>query len=799
MKNMQKIGVRIALPIAAATVIFSLALYVIAGRTIGRLMTSNLDHLGRSKAADIATSEKRIAGEMLAQAALFSRAKPVLAAYNTAHQGKLSDAGDPQMELARQQLREYFASIEKGFKENNNGSALRLHFHVPPARSLLRVWKKDQNKSDDLTSFRETVTAISGGGHQRIVGVEVGRGGFEIRGIAPILAENGTYLGSVESLSSYDPLVQYGVSNDQEHIAVYMNKAYLNIATELQDAAKHPIIGDSFVFVSSSNRQITDKIVSPEMLAGGQAGLRMARINDYYTTLFPIKDFSGKQVGVMAFVYNAAELYKQARQIEQGLIGLCLALLLAVIVPLLFSVRSVTIPIARTAAMLKDIAEGEGDLTSRLKILKHDEVGELAQWFNIFLDKLERIVRDFGSKAHSLRLSSDDLSAIAGQMAHTTQDSLAKSARVALGSEAMSGNMSSVAAASEEAATNVNAVASAVEEMAATIKEIAVNSEQARVIAAKAAASAETTSEKVNRLGADVDDIGKVTEVITEISEQTNLLALNATIEAARAGEAGKGFAVVANEIKELAKQTAMATGEIKGKIDAIQASTGDTVREIDAILTVINDVNNIVGGIATAVEEQSVATAEIAANLSQASQGIQEVNQNVAEVSVVAGEISQDITGVNIASDEMHIVSAQLTSHASDLLKLSERLAEVVDRFRTEKASFDIGKVKKAHMQWRSRLEAVLNGKEALRPEEVTSDRECEFGKWYHGPEGQALSDRPYFAEVGEHHAKVHQYAKQIAELAKQGNKDKAAALMLEFEKVREEFFKALDELYLR
>ena len=100
--------------------------------------------------------------------------------------------------------------------------------------------------------------------------------------------------------------------------------------------------------------------------------------------------------------------------------------------------------------------------------------------------------------------------------------------------------------------------------------------------------------------------------------------------------------------------------------------------------------------------------------------------------------------------------------------------------------------------MLFRSRLEAVLNGKEALRPEEVSSDHECEFGKWYYGPQGQALNNRPAYAEVGAHHAQVHQYARQIAELVKQGNKAQAETMMQEFERVREAFFKAMDELYL-
>ncbi len=798
MMSLQRIAPRILLPIAAVTVVFTVAMYLVADYTIGQLMERNLYRLGRSKVADIAASEKRVANDMLSQAALFSQAKPVLEAYQTAHQGNLNDEADQHMEMARGQLRSYFSSIEKGFKENSENKALRLHFHVPPARSLLRVWKKDQKKSDDLSSFRETVTTISTGGHQRIVGVEVGVGGFEIRGIVPVISESGKYMGSVESLSSYGPLVQYGVSNDKEHIAVYMNKALLPIATELQDAAKHPVVGDAFVFVSSSDQLVTDAVVTAEMLAGGQAGIKMAGTGDYFTTVFPINDFSGKQVGVMAYVYNASELYQQMRRMKQGIIVLCLVLLVAVIVPLYFSVRSVTTPIRRTAAMLKDIAEGEGDLTKRLQILKKDELGELAHWFNVFLDRLERLVKDFGSKAHSLRLSSDDLSNIAQELAKSAEHSSAKSERMAGGAESMSASMTSVAAASEQAATNVDAVASAVHEMAATVREIAANSERTRVTAQKAATGATSTSDKVNRLGMDVNDIGKVTEVITEISEQTNLLALNATIEAARAGEYGKGFAVVANEIKELAKQTAEATGEIKGKIANIQASTGETVNEIERISAVINEVNEMVGAIAAAVEEQSASTAEIAENLSQASQGIQDVNQNIAVVSTLTGEISSDIADVSRGSKDVNIVSCQLTSSARDLLNLSERLAEVIDRFKTEKARFDLGKVKAAHMQWRSRLEMVLNGKQALRPEEVTSDRDCEFGKWYHGVGSQALSGRPHFAAVGEQHARVHQYARQVVELVKQGRKEDAAALMREFELTREAFFKALDELYL-
>ena len=797
MIGLQKISTRLMVPIALVTIVFSSLLYGVAGNFIGKMMTHNLERLGRSKMADMLSSEKRISESMLAQASLFSEAQAVLAAYGTAHQGDINAAADPQLDAARKQLREYFSSIEKGLKSNLDGQPLRLHFHLPSARSLLRVWNAKQNKSDDLREFRETVLAISKT-QQRLVGVEVGRGGFEIRGIAPILTPDKKYLGSVEALSSYDPLVHYGVSNEKENLAVYMNKSLLGIASELQDAGKHPVIGDAFVFVSSSGREVTDSLVNHQLLSSGAKGLHMEEVGEDFVTLFPINDFSGKQVGVMAYVYNAKELYAQFRAVKQGILGLSLGLLLAILVPLYFSVRAVTVPIKRTVVMLKEIAQGEGDLTRRMEILKKDEIGELASWFNQFLDRLERIIRDFGSKSRSLELTSENFNVISTQLAENTVSSSGRSQRVAQGAEAMSNNMASVAASCEEAAINLDTVASAVEEMAATVKEIAGSSENARVIAENAASVTIKASEKVNRLGGDAKEIGKVTEVITEISEQTNLLALNATIEAARAGEAGKGFAVVANEIKELARQTAQATGEIKGKITAIQDSASDTVGEIERISGIIHEVNEIVATIATAVEEQAVTTGEIAENLSQASMMIREVNVNVSEVSTVAGDITADIRDVSHSSEEMNIVSSQLSTYAQDLLKLSERLSEVVGRFRTKEARFDIGQVKAAHMQWRARLEAVLNGKMALPPEEVSSDRECQFGKWYFSPKGQELRDRPYFAEVGDLHAKVHQLALRIAELMKQGDKQRAQALMDDFEKAREQLFIALDELYL-
>jgi methyl-accepting chemotaxis protein len=345
--------------------------------------------------------------------------------------------------------------------------------------------------------------------------------------------------------------------------------------------------------------------------------------------------------------------------------------------------RNITRPVNDTVNGLRDIAEGDGDLTKRLKVVSSDEVGELATCFNAFMGNLQELVKEITVNAQKLSSAAGGLSDLSATMSDGADSMSAKSTSVASATEEMSANVQSVAAAMEEATTNINMVASATEEMSATVNEITQQSEKGRDIAGSAATQVKTTSMKVNELGEEAIAISKVTEVITDISEQTNLLALNATIEAARAGEAGKGFAVVANEIKELAKQTAQATMEIKTKIGGIQESTAVAVTEIGQITEVIDEVNDIVTTIASATEEQLVSSREIAGNIGQASQGIQEVNENLAQSSQVSTDIARDIAEVNHETGEMSNSSSQVDLSAKDLQGLADELNGLVGRFK--------------------------------------------------------------------------------------------------------------------
>ena len=344
--------------------------------------------------------------------------------------------------------------------------------------------------------------------------------------------------------------------------------------------------------------------------------------------------------------------------------------------------KAVVGPISDAVAMIKDIAEGEGDLTKRLPIKSHDEIGEMASWFNMFVDKLQSLISDISKQSLVLDQSSETMSVLSGKMTDEIGKMSNDASTVASSADKMSGTMTNIAQASREYADNINLLAAAAEEMSVTIQDIAGNTEKARLVSNDGVVKAEKAVVVIRDLGDAASEINKVTEVITEISEQTNLLALNATIEAARAGEAGKGFAVVAGEIKELAKQTADATSGIKTIVEDIRKSITFSVDEVGDIADIVHRISEIFTTIASSVEEQSVTTKEIAGNVSQASSKIKGVNDDVEESSNASRAIASDMASVNRSAAEIAESSFLVKTRSSELADLSAALKNLVGKF---------------------------------------------------------------------------------------------------------------------
>nr|WP_321396344.1 methyl-accepting chemotaxis protein [uncultured Desulfobacter sp.] len=348
----------------------------------------------------------------------------------------------------------------------------------------------------------------------------------------------------------------------------------------------------------------------------------------------------------------------------------------------LFIVFGITKGLKRLILSVQDIAEGEGDLTKRIDMNSKDELGELANWLNLFLNKLQDIIKQIASESIHVDQASNSLADISGEMTKGAEQTSEQADGVAAAAEEMSASLSSVAAAMDESSQNVNLVASAAEEMTSTINEIAGNAERTRATSEEASAKAADAGSQMKALSEATKSIGQITETITDISEQTSLLALNATIEAARAGDAGKGFAVVASEIKALSTQTADATLNIKTQIENVQKVSDSSITLISEVSEVISAATEMISTIAAAVTQQSAATHEISSNIEQLSSGLQEVNENVSQSSMVATQISTDIANVSSASTEMSANSQTVKDSAGQLKQMAEQLKKIVNTF---------------------------------------------------------------------------------------------------------------------
>ena len=309
--------------------------------------------------------------------------------------------------------------------------------------------------------------------------------------------------------------------------------------------------------------------------------------------------------------------------------------------------RSITRPLADTVGVLRNIAEGEGDLTRRVNQSTGDELGEMGKWFNTFIVKLEGLVGRVAKSTQVVAGSSENLFSVSHQMG--------------VGAEDMSVQANVVAAAAEQVTRNLQTVAAATEEMTASIGEISKNASAAAAVAGRAVERAQVANVTMAILGRSGAEIGEVVKVINSVAQQTKLLALNATIEAARAGAAGKGFAVVANEVKELANETAKATRQISEKIDAIQTGTREAVTVIEDISGIIAQMHDISTTIASAVEEQTATTREIARNVSEAAIGESHVTENITSVAHAAKLTSGGAKTTQDAAGELAGMAAEL------------------------------------------------------------------------------------------------------------------------------------------
>ncbi len=350
-----------------------------------------------------------------------------------------------------------------------------------------------------------------------------------------------------------------------------------------------------------------------------------------------------------------SEVLEPAATLRNYLIGASLVIgLIIAAVSSVFAYAMVR-PIRGIVDRIKDIAQGEGDLTQRVDESSSDELGELGRWFNLFVQRIHDIVADVAQSSHELASAATELAANAEQMSQGINQQTDQANQVAAAVEQMSASVGEVANKSADTAKNAN---EAGEQAQAGGQVVTQTIEQMRGIAEMVNES----SGAINELGQRTEQIGQIIDMINDIADQTNLLALNAAIEAARAGEHGRGFAVVADEVRKLAERTTQATDQVSQAIEAIQRETAEAVERMtqgtqrvdegvssaekagESLTTIVDgsrQLAEMIGSIASAAEQQSSSTQQIAESIEQITAVTRQSAEGASQAASVAGQLS--------------------------------------------------------------------------------------------------------------------------------------------------------------
>jgi len=330
---------------------------------------------------------------------------------------------------------------------------------------------------------------------------------------------------------------------------------------------------------------------------------------------------------------------------------------------------SVVNPVQEISSLMKDISEGQGDLTRRLPVKTKDEMGNLAEYFNEFVMKIQRMLQDVTETVHQLELSSSRLLNITNETKEGTQQQLSATGM-------LSASMVDMARQSQSVDDHSHNTSRATKQAAIRVKEGGDKVLGTADEIQKLSQGMTDMTSAASQLRSDSESIGMVVSVIRDIAEQTNLLSLNAAIEAARAGEHGRGFAVVADEVRGLAKRTQESTLQIEKIIDNILKATMSTVEVVEqgheatkSSCKAISETKNTLQPVTILMDDINKMSEQMSNAAHAQSALAQEINNNISQIHTVT---------------ERAVLGAENTEKAGhDLQVLADKLDTLVHQFK--------------------------------------------------------------------------------------------------------------------
>lgn len=673
-----------------------ITLGILATRDIRTTVESTLDANLRSQADLVQDLIDELSSKALQVATVFSELDEVKAAY------RLRD-----VEAGREALAGSVQGIVEALGNAAEVDQYRVHFHKPPAVSFYRTWT--DRAGDNLAGFRGTIVEVTRS-RRPLRAVELGRGGFVIRGIAPII-DQGTYLGSVEVYFQPQDIVPFLDSAAVDTgIVLLVNAAAAEDLFFEEDLDEYFLgrVGDSMI------SDVSDEWIDPVSLLDeallettGQSGeVAVETVGHNQLAYIPLRDFSGEIQGHIVSVFDASVFLAEAeRKILVLLLVIAALVVVGTVVLYFIARRAVVTPLTRTADNLKQIAMGDGDLSLRIPEARSDEIGRLGRHFNNFVDNLGKIVYQIQEAAQVLsenateldkntedsRLSAESINGLVERVSDQISNQDSSISQSSASVEEITGNIGSLEQVIGKLSSSIEDSAAAVEEMAANISSITRNLEQVDSFVDKLVDASEHGRETIGMVTARItevvdqsENLQQANQLIASISAQTNLLAMNAAIEAAHAGEYGRGFAVVADEIRNLAensaRQSKIISGELKKTREFIENAVNASHEADDAfgsMKEMVNTVNDLETSVRDALREQERGGQSVLENLQQMRDIGGQVKGGISEISSGSSTIVEEMT-------KLVDISRQVTALMEEISSGSVLISGTTDQVQT-------------------------------------------------------------------------------------------------------------------